>query len=80
MRSDNGREFRNVTLTEFCKDKGIVQEFSAARTPQQNGVIERKNRTLVEAARTMLQDIKLPTSFLGRSCEHCMLYSKKISH
>ncbi|KAL8087865.1 hypothetical protein AgCh_037851 [Apium graveolens] len=54
---------RNVTLTEFCKDKGIVQEFSAARSPHQNGVVERKNRTLVEAARTMLQDAKLPTSF-----------------
>ncbi|KAL8117900.1 hypothetical protein AgCh_015691 [Apium graveolens] len=50
LRSDNSTEFRNATLTEFCKDKGIVQEFSTARTPQQNGVVERKNRTLVEAA------------------------------
>ncbi|KAL8104186.1 hypothetical protein AgCh_028427 [Apium graveolens] len=63
LRSDNGTEFRNAILSEFCKSKGIVQEFSAARTPQQNGVVERKNRTLVEAARTMLQDAKLPTSF-----------------
>ncbi|KAL8115584.1 hypothetical protein AgCh_022181 [Apium graveolens] len=43
--------------------KGIVQEFSAARAPQQNGLVERKNRTLVEAARTMLQDAKLPSRF-----------------
>ena len=63
LRSDNGTEFRNSTLSEFCKSKGIVQEFSAARTPQQNGVVERKNRTLVEAARTLLQDAQLPTSF-----------------
>ncbi|KAL8091394.1 hypothetical protein AgCh_033851 [Apium graveolens] len=63
LRSDNRIEFRNATLTEFCKDKGIVQEFSAARTPQQNGIVEKKNRTLVEAARIMLQDAKLPTSF-----------------
>ncbi|KAL8115134.1 hypothetical protein AgCh_021818 [Apium graveolens] len=63
LRSDNGTEFRNATLSEFYKGKGIVQEFSAARTPQQNGVVERMNRTLVEAARTMLQDDKLPTSF-----------------
>ncbi|KAL8103350.1 hypothetical protein AgCh_027787 [Apium graveolens] len=42
---------------------GIVQEFSASRTPQQNGVVERKNRTLVEDARTMLQDAKLPIRF-----------------
>ncbi|KAL8135102.1 hypothetical protein AgCh_009938 [Apium graveolens] len=54
---------KNSTLSEFCKSKGIVQEFSAARTYQQNGVVERKNRTLVEAARTILQDAKLPTSF-----------------
>ncbi|KAL8115687.1 hypothetical protein AgCh_022254 [Apium graveolens] len=63
LRSDNGTEFRNAILSEFCKNKGIVQEFSAARTPQQNGVVERNNRTLVEAARTMMQDAKLPTSF-----------------
>ncbi|KAL8091406.1 hypothetical protein AgCh_033861 [Apium graveolens] len=58
LRSDNVTKFRNAILTEFCKEKGIVQEFSAARTPQQNGEVERKNRTLVEAARTMLQDAK----------------------
>ncbi|KAL8132115.1 hypothetical protein AgCh_007858 [Apium graveolens] len=63
LRSDNGTEFRNTTLTDFCKDKGIVQEFSAARKPQQNGVVERKNRTQLEAARTMLHDAKWPTSF-----------------
>ncbi|KAL8146751.1 hypothetical protein AgCh_004478 [Apium graveolens] len=53
LRSDNGTYFKNATLSEFCKSKGIVQEFSVARTPQQNGVVERKNRTLVEAARTI---------------------------
>ena len=41
-------------MREFCKSKGISQTFSAPRTPQQNGVVERKNRTLIEAARTML--------------------------
>ncbi|KAL8118553.1 hypothetical protein AgCh_016176 [Apium graveolens] len=46
-----------------AKIKGIVQEFSAARTPQQDGVVERKNRTLVKVARRMLQDAKLPISF-----------------
>ncbi|GJT10859.1 putative ribonuclease H-like domain-containing protein [Tanacetum coccineum] len=43
--------------------KGIKREYSVARTPQQNGVAERKNRTLIEAARTMLADSKLPTTF-----------------
>ncbi|GJZ05728.1 putative ribonuclease H-like domain-containing protein [Tanacetum coccineum] len=45
------------------KKKGIKREFSVARTPQQNGVAERRNRTLIEAARTMLADSKLPTTF-----------------
>ncbi|GKA95851.1 putative ribonuclease H-like domain-containing protein [Tanacetum coccineum] len=47
----------------FCERKGIKREFSIARTPQQNGVAERKNRTLIEAAMTMLADSKLPTTF-----------------
>ncbi|GJX33704.1 putative ribonuclease H-like domain-containing protein [Tanacetum coccineum] len=47
----------------FYKMKGIKREFSVARTPQQNGVAERKNKTLIEAARTMLADSKLPTTF-----------------
>ncbi|GKA83900.1 ribonuclease H-like domain-containing protein [Tanacetum coccineum] len=47
----------------FCEMKGIKREFSVARTPQQNGVAERKNRTLIEAARTMIADSKLPTTF-----------------
>ena len=63
LRSDNGTEFRNAILSSFCKDNGISQQFSATRTPQQNGVVERKNRTLIEVARTMLLDAKMPTCF-----------------
>ncbi|GKD93713.1 putative ribonuclease H-like domain-containing protein, partial [Tanacetum coccineum] len=60
---DNGTEFKNSEMNQFCKMKGIKREFSVARTPQQNGVAERKNRTLIEAARTMLADLLLPTTF-----------------
>ncbi|GJU47884.1 putative ribonuclease H-like domain-containing protein [Tanacetum coccineum] len=63
IRSDNGTEFKNKVMDEFCREKGIKREYSVARTPQQNGVAERKNRTLIEAARTMLADSKLPTTF-----------------
>ncbi|GJT75083.1 putative ribonuclease H-like domain-containing protein [Tanacetum coccineum] len=63
IRSDNGTEFKNKVLDEFCREKGIRREYSVARTPQQNGVAERRNRTLIEAARTMLADSKLPTKF-----------------
>ncbi|GJX90538.1 putative ribonuclease H-like domain-containing protein [Tanacetum coccineum] len=50
-------------MNQFCERKGIKREFSVARTPQQNRVAERKNRTLIEAARTMLADSKIPTTF-----------------
>ncbi|GKA04937.1 putative ribonuclease H-like domain-containing protein [Tanacetum coccineum] len=63
IRCDNGTEFKNRVMNQFCEMKGIKREFSIARTPQQNRVVERKNRTLIEAARTMLAELKLPTTF-----------------
>ncbi|GJW16665.1 putative ribonuclease H-like domain-containing protein [Tanacetum coccineum] len=63
IRCDNGTEFKNHAMNELCAKKGIKREFSVARTPQQNGVAERKNRTLIEAARTMLADSLLPIPF-----------------
>nr|GFA06102.1 putative ribonuclease H-like domain-containing protein [Tanacetum cinerariifolium] len=63
IRSDNGTEFKNNDLNQFCGMKGIKREFSVPRTPQQNGIAERKNRTLIEAARTMLADSLLPILF-----------------
>nr|GEW14863.1 putative ribonuclease H-like domain-containing protein [Tanacetum cinerariifolium] len=63
IRCDNGNEFKNSVMNQFCDMNGIKREFSVARTPQQNYVTERKNRTLIEAARTMLVDSKLQTTF-----------------
>ncbi|GJU29873.1 putative ribonuclease H-like domain-containing protein [Tanacetum coccineum] len=63
IRSDNRTEFKNSIMNQFCEMKGIKREFSVARTPQQNGVAERRNRTLIKAARTMLVDSKFPTTF-----------------
>ncbi|GKA34853.1 retrovirus-related pol polyprotein from transposon TNT 1-94, partial [Tanacetum coccineum] len=60
VRTDNGTEFVNQTLREFYENVGISHQTSVARTPQQNGVVERRNRTLVEAARTMLIFSKAP--------------------
>ncbi|GJR34737.1 putative ribonuclease H-like domain-containing protein [Tanacetum coccineum] len=77
IRSDNGTEFKNHVMDEFCREKGIKREYSVARTPQQNGVAERKNRTLIEAARTMLADSKLPTTFWAESNFYCLLCTKK---
>ncbi|GJV95403.1 putative ribonuclease H-like domain-containing protein [Tanacetum coccineum] len=67
IKCDNGTEFKNREMNEFCGLKGIKREFSVARTPQQNGVAERKNMTLIEAARTMLADSLLPTVFWAKA-------------
>ncbi|GKC79701.1 retrovirus-related pol polyprotein from transposon TNT 1-94 [Tanacetum coccineum] len=60
VRTDNGTEFVNQTLHEFYENVGISHQTSVARTPQQNGIVERRNRTLIEAARTMLIFSKAP--------------------
>ncbi|GJZ59429.1 putative ribonuclease H-like domain-containing protein [Tanacetum coccineum] len=62
-----GTKFKKKVMESFYEMKGIKREFSVARTPQQNGVAERKNRTLIEAARTMLADSKLPTTFWAKA-------------
>nr|GEX12648.1 retrotransposon protein, putative, unclassified [Tanacetum cinerariifolium] len=63
IRCDNGTKFQNAKLITLCGEKGIKRDYSNARTPQQNGVAKRKNKTLIEAARSMLADSKLPTMF-----------------
>ncbi|GKE17033.1 putative ribonuclease H-like domain-containing protein, partial [Tanacetum coccineum] len=63
IKSDNVTEFKNREIDELYGQKGIKGEYSVARTPQQNGVVERKNRTLIRAARTMLADSLLPAVF-----------------
>ena len=63
VRSDNGTEFKNTNVEEFLDEEGIGHEFSVPYTPQQNGIVERKNRTLIEAARTMLDEYKISDQF-----------------
>jgi hypothetical protein len=63
IRSDNGSEFKNLHVQEYLEEKGIKHEFSAPYTPQQNGVVERKNRTLIDMARMMLGEYKTPEWF-----------------
>ncbi|GJU94126.1 retrovirus-related pol polyprotein from transposon TNT 1-94 [Tanacetum coccineum] len=63
VRTDKGTEFLNKTLHAYFAKEGIRHETSTARTPEQNGIVERRNRTLVEAARTMLSAAKVPLFF-----------------
>jgi len=63
IKSDHGGEFQNEKFDKFCSKSGIKHNFSASRTPQQNGVVERKNRSLEELARTLLNEIGLSKYF-----------------
>ncbi|WVZ97315.1 hypothetical protein U9M48_042863 [Paspalum notatum var. saurae] len=63
IRSDNGEEFRNSRFENFCGGLGLEHQFSSPYTPPQNGVVERKNRTLVEMARTMLDEHRTRGAF-----------------
>ncbi|KAI3689360.1 hypothetical protein L2E82_47315 [Cichorium intybus] len=63
IRCDNGTEFKNAIQDQFCAKKGVQRQYSVARAPQQNEVAERRNRTLIDAARTMICDSKLPVFF-----------------
>nr|GEY02709.1 putative ribonuclease H-like domain-containing protein [Tanacetum cinerariifolium] len=67
IRCDNRTDFKNYEINQFCGIKGIKKEFGNARTPQQNGVTERKNMTLIEAARTMLADSLLHIPFCAEA-------------
>ena len=63
IRSDHGKEFENLGFDAFCGEHGISHNFSALRTPQQNRVVERRNKTLEEMVRTILCENNLPKYF-----------------
>ncbi|GKF52911.1 retrovirus-related pol polyprotein from transposon TNT 1-94, partial [Tanacetum coccineum] len=78
LRSDNETEFRIHKLEEFCDEKGISHNFSSPCNPEQNGVAERRIRTLIKAARTMLNNVKLPKQFWGEAV-NTACYTQNIS-
>jgi transposase InsO family protein len=63
VRIDNGSEFKNTNIEECLNEEGIAHEFSVPYTPQQNAIVEMKNRTLIEATRTMLYEYKTSDQF-----------------
>jgi len=80
LRSDHSTEFENSSFIDYCNEHGVEHNFSAPRTPQQNGVVERKNRTLEDMTRTMLIASGLARNFwaetLNTSCyiiNKCMI-------
>ena len=67
IKSDHGREFENSKLGSFCNDQRTKQEFSTFKTPQQNGVVERKNKVIQEMAKVMLNNKSMAKSFQGKA-------------
>jgi transposase InsO family protein len=63
IRSDNGSKFKNTQVEDYLDQEDIKHEFLAPYTPQQNGVVERKNRTLIKSTRTMLDEYKTSDRF-----------------
>jgi transposase InsO family protein len=63
VRSDNGSKFKNTRIDELCDEFGIRHQFSIKYTPQSNGSVERKNRTLIDMARSMLSEYNVSHSF-----------------
>nr|GFA71103.1 retrovirus-related Pol polyprotein from transposon TNT 1-94 [Tanacetum cinerariifolium] len=81
IRTDNGTEFKNQVLKEYFDIVGISHQMSSVRTPQQNGVVERRNRTLVEAARTMLIFSRVPLFLWAEAiATACFTQNRSIIH
>jgi hypothetical protein len=78
IRSDNETEFRNASFDGVCLEHGIDQQFSVPRVPQQNGVMEQKNPTLVEMARTMLDEHGTPRRFWADAISTACYISNRI--
>ncbi|WVZ75656.1 LOW QUALITY PROTEIN: hypothetical protein U9M48_023691 [Paspalum notatum var. saurae] len=78
IRSDNGREFDNTNIEEYCDEVGIKHEFSATYTPQQNGVVERKNRTLITLARSMLDEYGTSEKFWAEAINTACYASNRL--
>nr|GEV10676.1 hypothetical protein [Tanacetum cinerariifolium] len=78
IRSNNGTEFKNQDLNQFCGMKVIKREFSVPRTPQQNGISEKKNKTLIKAARTMLADSLLHIPFYAEAVNNACYVQNRV--
>jgi transposase InsO family protein len=78
MRSDNGSEFMNTRIDELCDEHGIRHQFSTKYTPQSNGLVERKNRTLIDMARSMLSEYNVSHSFWAEAINTACFYSNSL--
>jgi transposase InsO family protein len=80
LRSDNGGEYTSKEFVSFCKDVGIKREVTTPYNPQQNGVAERKNRTIMEAVKTMIHDQDLPMGLWVEATMTTVYVQNQLSH
>jgi hypothetical protein len=80
LRSDNGGEYTSKEFANFCKDVGIKRELTTPYNPQQNGVDERKNRTIMEVVKTMIHDQDLPTCLWAEATMTTVYVQNRLSH
>ncbi|KAJ9566785.1 LOW QUALITY PROTEIN: hypothetical protein OSB04_002751 [Centaurea solstitialis] len=73
FRTDRGGEFTSNEFLQYCKDNGISRQLTAPYSPQQNGVVERKNRTILSATRCMMKATNLPQNFWAEAVRHAIL-------
>jgi transposase InsO family protein len=80
LRSYNGGEYTSKEFANFCKDAGIKRELTTPYNPQQNGVAERKNRTIMEAMKTMIHDQDLPMHLWVEAAKTTVYVQNRLSH
>jgi transposase InsO family protein len=78
VRSDNGSEFKNTRVDELCDEYGIKHQFSTKYTPQSNGLVERKNKTLIDIARLILSEYNVSHSFWAKEINTTCFYSNHL--
>ena len=80
LRTDRGGEFTAVTFAESYADHGVHRQLTAPYSPQQNGVVERRNQTMLAMAQCLLKARGVPSTFWGGGGEHCCVHPQPVSH
>ncbi|GJR19933.1 zinc finger, CCHC-type containing protein [Tanacetum coccineum] len=78
LRTDRGGEFTSNEFTKYCKENGIARQLTAPYSPQQNGVVERRNRTVLSTTRSMMKAMKLPLTFWAEAVKHAVYILNRV--
>ncbi|GJX64161.1 putative RNA-directed DNA polymerase [Tanacetum coccineum] len=78
LRTDRGGEFNSKAFTEYCDDTGLKHHFTAPYSPQQNGVVERRNRSVIEMARSMMKSMQVPDTLWGEAVRQAVYIQNRV--